>query len=88
MGCFSLALDKSLIQSMLSLLVRHTLWRHLQSTITPILATMVELMDRFANLDLLSDQRLSPGLVKLWLDILADSQISDLNPPQKSRYCG
>lgn len=67
--------------------LRHTLWRYLQSTITPILAAMVELMDRFGNLDLLCDQRLSPGLVKLWLDVLADPQISDISPPQKSRYC-
>uniref|UniRef100_A0A3B4TK13 RING-type E3 ubiquitin transferase n=1 Tax=Seriola dumerili TaxID=41447 RepID=A0A3B4TK13_SERDU len=61
----------------------HTLWRCLQSTITPILASMVELMDRNANLDLLSDQRLSEGLIKLWLDILADSQILNLTPLQK-----
>uniref|UniRef100_A0A3B4YE64 RING-type E3 ubiquitin transferase n=1 Tax=Seriola lalandi dorsalis TaxID=1841481 RepID=A0A3B4YE64_SERLL len=61
----------------------HTLWRCLQSTITPILASMVELMDRNANLDLLSDQKLSEGLIKLWLDILADSQILNLTPLQK-----
>lgn len=65
---------------------RHTLWRCLQSTVTPILASMLEVMDRFANLDLLSDGRLS--LVKLWLDILADSQILDLTPLQKPRYWG
>ncbi|XP_023274609.1 E3 ubiquitin-protein ligase rnf213-beta-like [Seriola lalandi dorsalis] len=63
--------------------LRHTLWRCLQSTITPILASMVELMDRNANLDLLSDQKLSEGLIKLWLDILADSQILNLTPLQK-----
>ncbi|XP_029383406.1 E3 ubiquitin-protein ligase rnf213-beta [Echeneis naucrates] len=63
--------------------LRQTLWRCLQSNVTQILARMVELMDRYANLDLLSHQRLSPGLIKLWLDILADSQISDLTPLQK-----
>ncbi|XP_019133291.1 E3 ubiquitin-protein ligase rnf213-beta isoform X3 [Larimichthys crocea] len=63
--------------------LRHTLWRCLQSTVTPTLAGMLEVMDRYANLDLLSDGRLGKGLVKLWLDILADSQILDLTPLQK-----
>ncbi|TKS89378.1 E3 ubiquitin-protein ligase rnf213-beta [Collichthys lucidus] len=63
--------------------LRHTLWRCLQSTVTPTLAGMLEVMDRFANLDLLSDGRLGKGLVKLWLDILADPQILDLTPLQK-----
>ncbi|XP_049419183.1 E3 ubiquitin-protein ligase rnf213-beta isoform X2 [Epinephelus fuscoguttatus] len=62
--------------------LRHTLWRCLQSTVTPILANMLEVMDRYANLDLLSDDRLSQGLIKLWLDILADSQIVSLTPHQ------
>ncbi|GLD63194.1 E3 ubiquitin-protein ligase rnf213-beta-like protein [Lates japonicus] len=61
--------------------LRHTLWRCLQSTVTPVLAGMLEVMDRYANLDLLSDQKLSQGLIKLWLDILADSQILDLPLP-------
>ncbi|XP_067343642.1 E3 ubiquitin-protein ligase rnf213-beta isoform X4 [Channa argus] len=64
--------------------LRHTLWRRLQSTVTPILASMLEVMDRYGNLDLLSDDRLSQGLIKLWLDILADSQILDLTPPQNT----
>uniref|UniRef100_A0A4W6FUW9 Ring finger protein 213b n=1 Tax=Lates calcarifer TaxID=8187 RepID=A0A4W6FUW9_LATCA len=71
----------------LSLSGRHTLWRCLQSTVTPVLASMLEVMDRYANLDLLSDQKLSQGLIKLWLDILADSQFLDLPLPlQKPRY--
>ncbi|XP_070707447.1 E3 ubiquitin-protein ligase rnf213-beta [Pempheris klunzingeri] len=64
--------------------LRHTLWRCLQSTVTPILASMLEVMDRYGNLDLLSDNRLSQGLMKLWLDILADSQILHLTPVQNS----
>ncbi|XP_073346346.1 E3 ubiquitin-protein ligase rnf213-beta [Pagrus major] len=62
--------------------LRHTLWRCLQSTVTPTLANMLEVMDRYANLDLLSEGRLGQGLLKLWLDILADSQILDLTAPQ------
>lgn len=70
-----------------SLTGRHTLWRCLQSTVTPVLASMLEVMDRYANLDLLSDDRPSPGLMKLWLEILADSQVLNLTPVQKPRYC-
>ncbi|XP_026171361.1 E3 ubiquitin-protein ligase rnf213-beta isoform X2 [Mastacembelus armatus] len=58
--------------------LRHTLWRCLQSTVTPILVGMLEVMDRYANLDLLSDERLSPGLIELWLNILGDSKILNL----------
>lgn len=67
---------------------RHTLWRHLQCVVTPFLANIFEVMDRFANLDLLAEGKLSPGLEKLWLNILADSQILVLTVSQKSRYCG
>uniref|UniRef100_A0A3B5AGX5 RING-type E3 ubiquitin transferase n=1 Tax=Stegastes partitus TaxID=144197 RepID=A0A3B5AGX5_9TELE len=64
--------------TVLSFSGRHTLWRCLQSTVTPILATMLEVMDRYGNLDLLSDDRLSQGLIQLWLDILEDSMNSSL----------
>lgn len=64
---------------------RHTLWRHLQCVVTPLLANILEVMDRFANLDLLAEGKLSHGLEKLWLDILADSQILDLTVSQKPR---
>ena len=49
---------------------------------------MLEVMDRYANLELLSGGRLSEGLMKLWLDILEDSQILGLMPLQNPRYCG
>ncbi|XP_059181122.1 E3 ubiquitin-protein ligase rnf213-beta [Centropristis striata] len=62
--------------------LRHTLWRFLQSTVTPILAGLLEVMDRYANLELLRDGGLSPGLRTLWLDILADSQILGFTPLQ------
>ncbi|KAM9837888.1 LOW QUALITY PROTEIN: E3 ubiquitin-protein ligase rnf213-beta [Aulostomus maculatus] len=60
--------------------LRNTLWCHLQSTVTPIFVSMLEIMDRYANLDLLSKGRFS----QLWLDILADSQVLPLTPPQNS----
>ncbi|XP_069016032.1 E3 ubiquitin-protein ligase rnf213-beta [Embiotoca jacksoni] len=62
--------------------LRYTLWRCLQSTVTPILANMLEVMDRYGNLDLLTDDGLGQGLIQLWLDVLADSQILPLTPLQ------
>ncbi|XP_028976282.2 E3 ubiquitin-protein ligase rnf213-beta isoform X4 [Esox lucius] len=64
--------------------LRHTLWRCLQSTLIPVLAHMVEVLDRYANLDLLSSPGLSQALKRLWLDILGDRQILDLTPPHNS----
>ncbi|XP_043958780.1 E3 ubiquitin-protein ligase rnf213-beta isoform X1 [Gambusia affinis] len=61
--------------------LRHTLWRCLQSTVTPVLASILEVIDRYSNLDLLTGDRLSPGLFKLWIDILADLQVLHLAPP-------
>lgn len=84
---YSVRLSRCLIVVSVCLVFgRHTLWRCLQSTVTPVLASMLEVMDRYANMDLLSDERLSQGLITLWLDILADPQILDLTSPQNTRY--
>ncbi|KAM9831669.1 E3 ubiquitin-protein ligase rnf213-beta [Neosynchiropus ocellatus] len=60
--------------------LRHTLWRHLQSTITPILASILEVIDRYANLDHLFEEDDRSGLVVMWLDLLGDSHSLDLTP--------
>ncbi|KAK0144079.1 E3 ubiquitin-protein ligase rnf213-beta [Merluccius polli] len=62
--------------------LRHTLWRCLQSHVTPVLASVVEVVDRGANLNLLLGGQLGQGLTGLWLDIFSDLQILDLTPPQ------
>ncbi|XP_020567705.1 E3 ubiquitin-protein ligase rnf213-beta isoform X2 [Oryzias latipes] len=64
--------------------LRHTLWRCLQSSVMPLLAGMLEVMDRYSNLELLSTRRLSGGLLRLWVDILADSQILHHSPLKSS----
>ncbi|MBN3307566.1 RN213 ligase, partial [Amia calva] len=64
--------------------LRHTLWRHLQATVTPVLARMLGELDRDANLDLLYSELLGGGLTRLWLDIVEDTQILDLMLPQNS----
>ncbi|XP_031417458.1 E3 ubiquitin-protein ligase rnf213-beta isoform X2 [Clupea harengus] len=64
--------------------LRHTLWRCLQSTLTPVLARILEVLDRNANLDLAYCAGLSEGLIDFWLDILDDKQILDLTFSQTS----
>ncbi|KAL2078388.1 hypothetical protein ACEWY4_026073 [Coilia grayii] len=57
--------------------LRHALWRCLQSALTPVLARILEVLDRDANLDLAYCAGLSEGLIDFWLDILSDKQILD-----------
>ncbi|XP_058262202.1 E3 ubiquitin-protein ligase rnf213-beta isoform X1 [Hemibagrus wyckioides] len=64
--------------------LRHTLWRCLQGVLTPILACILEVLDRDCNLDLLYGEGLSEGLVQFWLDIFDDGQILELPVPQNS----
>ncbi|XP_047673206.1 E3 ubiquitin-protein ligase rnf213-beta isoform X2 [Tachysurus fulvidraco] len=64
--------------------LRHTLWRCLQGVLTPILAHMLEVLDRDCNLDLVYCTGLSEGLVQFWLDIFDDGQILDLSVAKNS----
>lgn len=64
---------------------RHTLWRCLQTALTPVLARVLEVLDRDANLDLAYCAGLSDGLIGLWLDIASDQQILDLTLIHTSR---
>ncbi|XP_060751752.1 E3 ubiquitin-protein ligase rnf213-beta isoform X2 [Tachysurus vachellii] len=64
--------------------LRHTLWRCLQGVLTPILARMLEVLDRDCNLDLVYGAGLSEGLVQFWLDIFDDGQILDLSVAMNS----
>ncbi|XP_053366887.1 E3 ubiquitin-protein ligase rnf213-beta isoform X1 [Clarias gariepinus] len=64
--------------------LRHTLWRRLQEVLTPILAQILEVLDRDSNLDLVYSAGLSEGLVQFWLNIFDDGQILDLSMPQNS----
>lgn len=78
--------DWFVVKPLFFVCLRHTLWRCLQSAVTPVLASILEVIDRYSNLDLLCPGRLSPGLLQLWMDILADSQILNLTPPSNPRY--
>ncbi|XP_057214799.1 E3 ubiquitin-protein ligase rnf213-beta-like isoform X2 [Triplophysa rosa] len=56
--------------------LRHTLWRQLQGILSPLLARVLEVLDRDCNLGLLHG--LSDGVVQFWLDIFQDQQLLDL----------
>ncbi|XP_077056473.1 E3 ubiquitin-protein ligase rnf213-beta isoform X2 [Siphateles boraxobius] len=58
--------------------LRHTLWRCLQGVLTPVLAQVLEVLDRDCNLYLLYGEGLSEGLSQFWLDIFEDQQLLDL----------
>ncbi|XP_039521132.1 E3 ubiquitin-protein ligase rnf213-beta isoform X4 [Pimephales promelas] len=58
--------------------LRHTLWRRLQDVLTPVLAQVLEVLDRDCNLYLLYGEGLSEGLSQFWLDIFEDQQLLDL----------
>ncbi|KAK1794252.1 hypothetical protein P4O66_011142, partial [Electrophorus voltai] len=62
--------------------LRHTLWRYLQSVLTPTLAQVFEVLDRDSNLNLLYGA--GDGLVRFWLDIFSDGHILDLTRPRSS----
>ncbi|XP_066518776.1 E3 ubiquitin-protein ligase rnf213-beta [Hoplias malabaricus] len=62
--------------------LRHTLWHCLQGVLTPVLAKVVEVLDRDSNLDLLCDTGLSEGFIQFWLDIFSDKHVLDLTLPQ------
>jgi len=65
---------------------RHTLWRRLQDVLTPVLAQVLEVLDRDCNLYLLYGEGLSEGLSQFWLDIFEDQQLLDLTLLQNARY--
>lgn len=65
---------------------RHTLWRFLQGFLTPVLAQVLEVLDRDCNLNLLYGEGLSEGLAQFWLDIFENQQLLDLNLSQNARY--
>ncbi|XP_051523957.1 E3 ubiquitin-protein ligase rnf213-beta-like isoform X2 [Myxocyprinus asiaticus] len=64
--------------------LRHTLWRSLQGVLSPVLARVLEVLDRDRNLYLLYGEGLSEGLVQFWLDIFEDQQLLDLTLSQNA----
>ncbi|XP_010616884.1 E3 ubiquitin-protein ligase RNF213 isoform X1 [Fukomys damarensis] len=57
---------------------RHTLWKRVQGAITPLLASMIALLDRDANLELLSRPDLPTWARDLWMFIFSDDKLLDV----------
>ncbi|XP_021096800.1 E3 ubiquitin-protein ligase RNF213 isoform X2 [Heterocephalus glaber] len=57
---------------------RHTLWKRVQGAITPLLASMIALLDRDANLELLSRPDLPTWAQDLWMLIFSDDKLLDI----------
>ncbi|XP_067860096.1 E3 ubiquitin-protein ligase rnf213-alpha isoform X2 [Heptranchias perlo] len=56
---------------------RHTLWKRVQTVVTPFLAQIISVIDRDCNLNLLIDD--TPTFVrKLWMDIFSDPNLLDV----------
>lgn len=56
---------------------RKALWKRVYSAVVPILAEIIALADRDSNLDLMRNE--DTWISKLWLEILADPNISELS---------
>ncbi|XP_055509816.1 E3 ubiquitin-protein ligase rnf213-alpha isoform X2 [Leucoraja erinacea] len=56
---------------------RHTLWKRIQTVVTPLLAQIISVIDRDCNLNLLRDD--TPLFVRnLWMNIFNDANLLDL----------
>lgn len=59
------------------MLHRHTLWKRIQTVVTPLLAQIISVIDRDCNLNLLRDD--TPLFVRnLWMNIFNDANLLDL----------
>ncbi|XP_013361468.1 PREDICTED: E3 ubiquitin-protein ligase RNF213 isoform X2 [Chinchilla lanigera] len=57
---------------------RHTLWKRVQGAITPLLASMIALLDRDTNLELLAQSDLPTWTRDLWMFIFSDDKLLDI----------
>lgn len=63
---------------------RHTLWKRVQGAVTPLLASMVAVIDRDSNLELLAKPDAPAWVRELWMFIFSD--INLLNIPLVTNY--
>ncbi|KAI1884420.1 hypothetical protein AGOR_G00226220 [Albula goreensis] len=57
---------------------RHTLWKRVQSVVTPLLAQVVAMVDRDCNLDLLLDRNSGEPVKRFWLDIFSNERLLEV----------
>ncbi|XP_023412590.2 E3 ubiquitin-protein ligase RNF213 isoform X4 [Loxodonta africana] len=59
---------------------RHTLWKRVQTVVTPLLASMISFIDRDGNLELLIKPDFPPWARDLWMFIFSDVKLLDIPP--------
>ncbi|KAM9346074.1 E3 ubiquitin-protein ligase rnf213-alpha-like [Symphorus nematophorus] len=57
---------------------RHTLWKHIQAVVVPLLAQLVSVIDRDQNLDILLDSNCGESVKRLWLDIFGNEKLLEI----------
>ncbi|XP_054544611.1 E3 ubiquitin-protein ligase RNF213 isoform X2 [Talpa occidentalis] len=57
---------------------RHTLWRRIQATVTPLLASLVATVDRDDNLELLARPGSPRWVGQLWMLVFSDTKLLDI----------
>ncbi|XP_072522974.1 E3 ubiquitin-protein ligase rnf213-alpha-like isoform X2 [Salminus brasiliensis] len=57
---------------------KHTLWRRVQTVITPLLAHLISVIDRNCNLDLLVDSNCEDEVKNLWLLIFGNKSVLEI----------
>uniref|UniRef100_A0A480YR07 E3 ubiquitin-protein ligase RNF213 n=1 Tax=Sus scrofa TaxID=9823 RepID=A0A480YR07_PIG len=57
---------------------RHTLWKRVQSTVTPLLASMISFIDRDGNLELLASPDSPSWARDLWMFIFSDVKLLNI----------
>ncbi|GAA6104753.1 E3 ubiquitin-protein ligase rnf213-alpha-like isoform X4 [Tachysurus ichikawai] len=57
---------------------KHTLWRRVQTVLTPFLAQLISVIDRNCNLDLLLDTNSEGEVKNLWLRIFDNKAVLDI----------
>ncbi|XP_071066939.1 E3 ubiquitin-protein ligase RNF213 isoform X2 [Dasypus novemcinctus] len=64
---------------------RHTLWKRIQSAVTPLLASIVSFIDRDCNLELLIRSDSPPWVRNLWMFVFSDMKLLNIPPVTRAK---
>ncbi|XP_006869704.1 PREDICTED: E3 ubiquitin-protein ligase RNF213 [Chrysochloris asiatica] len=59
---------------------RNTLWKRVQTVVTPLLASIISFIDRDSNLELLVNPKFPPWAKDLWMFIFSDTKLLNITP--------
>ncbi|KAM5170405.1 E3 ubiquitin-protein ligase RNF213-like [Mantella aurantiaca] len=64
---------------------RQTLWKRVQTAVTPLLSQILDFVDRNANLDLLVNHSVEDYMKCLWMHIFQDEKLLPISDSQRSQ---